>query len=139
MAANETRGELSLTLEGAEMILRPSYQAIVNFEGLTGKSAMELYRAAASASLLITEMAFIARECIRAWGQANDNNSAIGVNERRLAELIIEDGPMLVVMKRLELLLFMVITGGITASGEVKPAPTTTEITPAIPGVGSAG
>lgn len=121
--ANEIRGEVSITLDGSKFVLRPSYEAILGFEKATGKSLIELARAASSGSLSVTDAAAIVTGCIQAWGKATENSAASGVNAKRIGELLIE-GSMLLVLKRLELLLFIAATGGVTSTGEMK-APAT--------------
>ena len=126
-----TRGEISILLEGVEYVLRPSYDAIVGFEAATGKSLIELARDAGDLS--VSDAAAVATECIRAWGKAIGNNAAAGVNARRVAELMIEaDGGVALVLARLRVLLFGAATGGYTGAGEPK-VPTTTATSAPIP------
>lgn len=136
MAANETRGEVALTLDGAEFVLRPSYEAIVEFEAATGRSLIDLAQAAGAGSLSLSDAAAIVTACVKAWGRATGNKSAAGVNAKRVAELLIEEG-LLLVMKRLEIVLFLAATGGVTASGEVKATPKNGAETPGVAKRGS--
>lgn len=125
MTANATRGHISLNLGGAEYILRPSYEAISAFEGHTNRSLIDLAKAAGQSQLKLGEAAVIVTECIRAYGRSIDDKAMAAFNAERIGELIQEaDGGLVIVMKRLELLLFMAATGGYTSSGELK-APTT--------------
>lgn len=129
--ANEVRGELSITLDDAEFVLRPSYEAILEFEDATGKALTNLAFQAASAKLSIREMSIIVASCIRAWGRAVGNTSAAGVNERRIGELIIEAGAF-DVRERITELLTRAATGGVNAQGETTAliGTPTTEQTP---------
>lgn len=121
MAANKTRGEVSLELEGQEYVLRPSFEAISAFEAQTNRSLIDLARAAGDGQLKTGEAAIIVTECIRAHGRAIDDKAMTAFNSARVGELILQaDGGLLIVTKRLELLLFMAATGGYTGSGEVK-------------------
>lgn len=121
MTANKTRGEVSLELEGAEYVLRPSYEAISAFETQTNRSLIDLARAAGDGELKLSESAIIVTECIKAHGRATDDKAMAAFNAARVGELILQaDGGLLIAMKRLELLLFMAATGGYTGSGEVK-------------------
>lgn len=126
-SASEERGELALTLEGAEYVLRPSYEAIDAFEGKTGKGLLELAQLALSGKLRAGELAQVAAECIRAWGRATDQASMAAVNARRIAELIVEsEGGMAGAMGILSAMLSMAATGGYTAQGEMKAGATKT-------------
>lgn len=121
MTANKTRGEVSLELEGAEYVLRPSYEAISAFETQTNRSLIDLARAANDGELKLSESAIIVTECIKAHGRAIDDKAMAAFNAARVGELILQaDGGLLIAMKRLVLLLFMAATGGYTGSGEVK-------------------
>jgi hypothetical protein len=130
MSANETRGEISLTLDGAEHVLRPSYAAIQSFEKQTGKGLLALTQACGDGTITTAEAAAIVTECIKAWGKANDDELAVGVNVKRVGELIMESG-LLIIAKQLELLLFLAATGGYAASGEARAAANTPETTAA--------
>lgn len=121
MTANETRGEVSLELGGVEYVLRPSYEAISAFEAQTNRSLIDLVRAAGDGQLKLGEASVIVTECIKAHGRSIDDKAMAVFNAKRIGELIQEaEGGFLIVIKRLELLLFMAATGGYTASGEVK-------------------
>lgn len=116
------RGEIALNLDGQELILRPSHEAIVEFETITGQGLMQLTRAALDGSLSVGAAAQIATECVRAWGRATESKSAQGVNAIRIAELILESkdgfhGALATIAGMLSL----ASTGGYTASGELKP------------------
>lgn len=123
---NETRGEITLDLGGETFGLRPSYEAIDNFERVTGKGLIQLTRDALSATLSSGEVAHIVCECMKAWGTEHGNDGAKGANAKKVAKLVLEaDGGVTSVMLVLAQLLSMASTGGYTASGEVKPAVTT--------------
>ena len=117
--ANEVRGEIGLTLGGTPYVLRPSREAIRLFEKQTGRAILQLAEAAGSGGLTIDDAAAIATECIRAAGRAKKDELAAGVNARRIGDLIMEAG-LVIVCKRLELLLFLAGTGGYAPSGEVR-------------------
>lgn len=121
MAANATRGHVSLKLDGTEYILRPSFEAISAFEGTTNRSLIDLAKAAGESQLKLGEAAVIVTECIKAQGRSSDDKAMAAFSASRIGELIQEaDGGLVIVMKRLELLLFMAATGGYTSAGELK-------------------
>lgn len=125
--ANEKRGEIELELAGVSFVLRPSFEAIQAFETQTGKSLIELAQAAGEGTMSLANAAIVATECIKAWGKATDNMTARAVNVRRIGELIFESpGGLMVTLKKLEILLFMAATGGVTSAGELKPVTTKT-------------
>lgn len=127
MTANEKRGEIDLDLAGERFVLRPSYEAINAFETQTGKSVIELAREAGDGTMSLSHAAFVATECIKAWGKSTENATARAVNARRVGELIFEaPGGLMVTLKKLEILLFMAATGGVTSAGELKPVTTKT-------------
>lgn len=130
--ASEERGELTLTLEGAEYVLRPTYEAIDAFEGKTGRGLLELAQLSLTGKLRMGELAQVAAECIRAWGRATEQPSMAAVNARRVAELIVEsEGGMAVAIRVIGTMLSMAATGGYTAQGEAKAGTTTTDEAPA--------
>jgi len=120
--ANETRGEISLELDGTEYVLRPSYQAIQAIEKKTGKGLIALARDAAGADLTLSETAIVASECIRAHGRAVDDKMMAAVSPERIGELILEaDDGVAMALGRISVLLGLAATGGYTAQGELKP------------------
>jgi hypothetical protein len=122
MAANDTRGEISLELDGTEYVLRPSFEAIKAFEDGTGKKGVFLLgRMAEEDQLTLGDASVIVAECIKAHGRAIGDNAMAAVNAQRIGELIMaSDGGFLIAMKKIALLLWMATTGGYTGSGEVK-------------------
>jgi hypothetical protein len=130
MSDNLIRGVIELELDGAKYPLRPSYDAILAFEAQTGRALMDLAEAAGLGRLNTSEIAVIVTECIRETGRASDDKVMANVNQRRIGELIIAEG-QLIVLKRLELMLYLAASGGISASGELKARPTKTQSTPA--------
>jgi hypothetical protein len=125
--AEPERGEVSITLEGEEMVLRPSHEAISAFERMTGKGLLILAREALNGSLSLGETAQVMCECIRAWGRHVDNKSAAGAGADRIAELVLEsEGGFRAALATLAGVLSMAVTGGYTAQGEMKPTTTKT-------------
>jgi hypothetical protein len=120
-AANAQRGEHELTLDGVTYRLRPSHDAIVGIEEVTGRSIMDLYRAGNVGGLTLTQLGQIAGELIRAGAAENDTLTA-QVDDERIGELIYEEG-VFRAMARLTLCLVDAASGGRTASGEAKAAP----------------
>lgn len=129
--ANAERGEITLTLDGAEFVLRPSNEAIMAFEEATGKGLLQLAQESLRGALRLGEVAQIATECIRAWGRATGQKSSQGVNALRIAELITEaDGGFVTACKVISAMLSLASTGGYTAQGEVKATGTTMSAAP---------
>lgn len=110
MATSE-RGEVTVTLDGADYSLRPTFEACSNIEELTGKSLLELAIAAQDNSLHLSEQGIIVAECVRAYGKAEGISSLIGVQASKFSELIFQAG-VLGVTPRLEILLAGAVTGG---------------------------
>ena len=121
--ANETRGEISLQLDGVDYVLRPSFEAISAFEAETGSGLLALTGQAEEATMTLDTMASIVPHCIRAHGEAVGDQMLKSVNKSKIAALIMgSDGGMLGAIIRVRLLLVMAATGGFTASGEPKAA-----------------
>lgn len=130
---SEERGELSIMLDGMEMGLRPSYEAIVAFEASTGKGLLELTRAALDGKMPLGVLAQVVTECVRAWGRATQQPSIAASNAVRIGQLIAEaDGGVARVLGIVSGVLSMAVTGNFTAAGEVK-AGTATMTTDAAP------
>lgn len=129
-SVNSERGEFTLVLDGETFGLRPSYEALQAIEEETGKGIVDLARACIGGTATMREVSMIAGECVRAWGREKNRTSAIGAQNARIGQLIMtsEDG-LLGTMPMLAALLTMAIRGGITASGELKAATTTSQTT----------
>lgn len=126
--ANAERGEISIDLEGRAHVLRPSYEAIVAIEAKTGRSIELLAEAAGDGALSLAEAAIVVTECVRAQGKAVGDPILQRYGPERVGELIHEAGKLIVV-RHLQLLLFMAANGGYTATGEPRPLPMTTATT----------
>ncbi len=123
MTANATRGEVVVTLEGREYILRPSYEAICAFEADTGLGLLALLQQAEAMDMTIQKAAAICTRCIQAWGKSISDPMLEGVNVQKIAQLIMEsDAGLLGIVIRLRLLLTAAATGGYTFKGELKAA-----------------
>src|SRR3546814_10273886 len=108
----EERGELALMLDGQDMVLRPSYEAIDAFEKATGKGLLMLARDSLNGALTLAETAQIACECIRAWGRANDDRGSAGANTQRIAELIMEsDGGLRTALSTISAMMALAVNG----------------------------
>ena len=118
-SANAARGEHSLTLAGKTYRLRPTFAATAAIEDELGQSALELLRRANGGALSYGELGAIVAEYVRA-GAAEDDRMTKMVSAEGIAEKIYEEGvpPVLVVVT---LVLADAVSGGRTASGEVKP------------------
>jgi hypothetical protein len=123
MTANKVRGEIELMLDGTPFVLRPSYQAIEAFQSDTGRGLLDLARRADAGDLTTSEIAAVATRCIQAEGRERKDQNLIGVNSRKVGELIVSaPGGIVLALRQLAVLLFNASTGGYTPSGEVKAA-----------------
>jgi hypothetical protein len=128
MTEPNTRGEVTINLD-ATYVMRPSYEAIEAIETATGRGVVALVNLAAQGELSLKNAAIIVTECIRAWGKqqaANGNDqpearSATGARPEKVARLIHEHG-LVQATERCAIVLMAAATGGVTASGEWKPA-----------------
>ncbi|MFZ2996286.1 GTA-gp10 family protein [Sphingobium sp.] len=129
----QERGELTLLLDGADMGLRPSYEAIQAIETSLGRGLVDLARDGIAGKLSMSETAQIATECIRAWGRDVEDKGAAGANAVRIAKLILDsDGGIYAAQKTVSAMLSLAVTGGYNSSGELKPS-MTTEMTGSAP------
>lgn len=120
--ANAVRGEVELDLAGTTFVLRPSYEAVVACEVQTGLSLTDLALAADSGALKLDAAATVTTELIRAWGKETKTNSVAGVQRDKVGKLIYAMGVMLV-LPRLAIVLLNAASGGVEASGKLKPIP----------------
>ena len=125
MTANPERGEIEVDLDGVPHVLTPSYEARVAISRQTGKSILQLATAAGDGSLMEEDAAIVVTECIRAHGKAIGDRDLQSYRPLRVGEYLAETG-MLSVVKRIELLLYLALTGGYTAKGEIKAPIATT-------------
>ena len=126
MSANATRGEIPFTLEGQQYVLRPSWEAIDQFETETGKGVLQLAVEAREGTMKSREVAAVATACIRAWGRSTETELAKvarDVDKSRVGELIMDsESGLSGAMSKIAVLLVLAATGEYTASGELKPA-----------------
>lgn len=121
--AVDVRGQIKVSLGGADYMLRPSHEAIEAIESTLGRSLMELAQQALAGTLKIADLAIICAEMMRAHGRANPDAgpSYKGAQAERLAGLIYEASPP-TITARVAIVLMGAVTGGYTAAGEPKPA-----------------
>jgi hypothetical protein len=125
--AIEDRGEYNLNLAGAVMGLRPSYEAIDAIEKTLGRGIIDLAQTAIAAKLSMGDTAQIVCECVRAWGRETQDKGAEGANAVRIGQLIYDaPGGCYAVQKTVAGMLSLVVTGGYTSAGELKPSTTKT-------------
>lgn len=125
MVANPVRGEFVLTLGGTDYVMRPSFSALVEVESLTGKTLFQLTVNAAASALTLVEAGQVAAAFIRAGAKSSEDIGAAHADAGRIAELIFEAGQPAVQSKLAEVLK-AALTGGVNASGEMKPVTVTT-------------
>lgn len=119
----DTRGQLSITLDDAKYVLRPSEEAILDAERETGLSLYDLASLAANGRMRLEQMGIVVACFMRAHGKNCPDDPAISTyrsaKPKRLGELIYEAGiPR--IMGALTVLLAGAINGAYTASGEAK-------------------
>ncbi|PTD19900.1 GTA-gp10 family protein [Sphingomonas fennica] len=123
MVANAERGEIDIVLGKKRRVLRPSYEAVMTIETLTGRSLRELAQMANAMTMPIATMAVVVAELIRA-GAADDDIGGKQGEPEVWGKLIYEAG-MPAIAARLTVVLTAALTGGATISGELKPVATT--------------
>lgn len=118
----DARGQIALPVAGQNYILRPSMEAIEAIE----RELRPTYQLATDASrgaLMLSEMAIICAEFMRAYGKANPDDPLAtdykGAQAENLAPLIYEAG-IPIVCARLMVILVGALNGGYTAAGEAK-------------------
>jgi hypothetical protein len=128
-AANELRGEATLTLEGTDYVMRPSYSAIVQFERATGKSLFELSDDARNGKLSLEDASIIACETIRAQGHAVNDRMMTAFTVQRVGELIMggDTGGLVGASGQIAVMLLLASSGGYTGTGELKAAADSTQ------------
>lgn len=130
----DTRGQLSVTLGGAEYMLRPSFEAIEKAELQLKKSHEQLAHDAVQMRLTYEELAVLCCEFMKAHARANPSEkrktSYLGATPEKLKKLIYEGGKVKT-NARIVILLTGALNGGYTAEGEAVTAGTNTEATPA--------
>ncbi len=119
----DTRGQIAIELEGQKYMLRPSFEAINAIELQTGRSLYDLAGEGTTGRMKAETMGLIVAELMRAHGKANPEDPLAstynGAKAQRIAELIYEEGvPYLI--PPIVAVLIGALTGGYTASGEVK-------------------
>lgn len=120
-AANKTRGEVSITLDGVDYVMRPSHDAIAAFQLETGKGILRLAQDAMRADMASQDAAVIITECLKAQGRAIGDEGMARFNSDRIHGLMMEAvGGYVAVLHSLGAMLAMASTGGFTASGELK-------------------
>ena len=125
--AVEERGELSLSLAGMAMGLRPSYEAITAYEDEMGRGSVSLANEALAKRLKLGEVAQIATHCIRAFGQETGSKDMAGATAQRIAKLILDsDGGIITATGTLAAMLSLVVTGGYDSAGNLKASTMTT-------------
>lgn len=129
--ANKTRGEMVLTLEGVDYVLRPTHEALLTIQDQTDKPARRLAEAALSGDLTTKEAAVIATEFMRAQGHAIGDQAMVQFNANRVHTLLMEmEGGFIGAMRLLSPLLALAVSGGYTAQGELKAPVTKKKATP---------
>lgn len=82
-AANPLRGEAALRVGGAELVVRPSFQALIAAEGELGP-LFELVERAGEGKLSLTEAASLIWHCLREVPE--------GLSRERLGEALVDLG-----------------------------------------------
>ncbi len=138
MSANSLRGEVTITLEGVDYVLRPDFTAITAIEDQTRQSLQQLAVDADAGRLPLRVLGTVVAECMKGQGRATGNEGLQATKAERVTELLFEAG-VLAVSPRVALVLAMALTGGHRPKepdpGEAKAAgktrPKKTAATPA--------
>jgi hypothetical protein len=123
----DTRGQITIPVDGQEYVLRPTFEANCAIERQTRRSLFELAGDASSGRMSLEVMGICCAEWMRAYGKANPDDplgsSYRGAKAESLAKLIYEaGGPR--ICARITVVLMGALTGGYTASGERKATTT---------------
>lgn len=132
--ANAARGDITVTLEGVDYVMRASFQAIGEMETATGKTLFELARAAEDGRLSLAELGEIVSACIRAHARSENDTDLAKVKAARISALIYAEvgGVLLIAKQAVTPMLFLAVTGGYDAQGFRRPM-TTMATTPSAP------
>lgn len=131
MTEANTRGEVTIELEGVRYVMRPSYEAIEAIEEQTGHGIVALINLASQGEMTRRQCAIVVTECIKAWGKqqrasGGDDpiaNGAAGANTDKIARLIhASEGGVVGAVQRVAIVLTAAACGGVTETGEMKPA-----------------
>ncbi|SNS53178.1 hypothetical protein SAMN06295912_108117 [Sphingomonas laterariae] len=128
--ANEARGEVDIVLGKKRRVLRPSYEAIIAIEKLTGHSLRDLTVMANAVRMPLETMSIVVAELIRAGAAADDVGARHGQADG-WGKLIYRVG-IPSVSARLLIVLTAALTGGATAEGELMPVAENGQIDTAI-------
>jgi len=119
--ANRERGEETVTLEGVDYTLRPTWEAIEEVEALTGKSAEALMNAANGGRILLRELAAVIGAFLRAYGRAEGTEAAL-FKDANIASIIqAENGGTMILRTQIGIVLFKAVSGGYDTEGKPKP------------------
>lgn len=124
MTASATRGEIAVTLEGAELVLTPSFQAIDEIETQTGQTLRELVAAAERGRMSLRTVGIVLAACVRASaraGKAKEHYAQVKAESMASLAYAEDGGVLLVIRHHLVPLLMVALTGGYTAQGFRKP------------------
>ncbi len=95
VAANPHRGEISVTLDGVEYVLRPTAQAMVSIEERLNIGILALIaRAYEKRDIRLTDIAVIIAEGIRAQGREIDDKMMANVSTDKIKDLVFAEGMM---------------------------------------------
>ena len=102
MSANGARGEAPFSVDGAALVLRPSFAALVAAEEELG-SLFGLVERAAAGELRLSELAGLFWHCVR--------DRPEGLTRERLGEAVVEAG-LAAVTPALRVLISQILKGG---------------------------
>lgn len=131
MTANAERGEIEIDIDGVPHVLRPSYEALLAIEKVTGRGLVELAIRADEGVMTMPEAAAVVTECIRAQGKATGDRDMQEYRLANVGEALIETG-LLATIRRLQVLLLLAVNGGYTGKGERRARATAAAAEPTI-------
>lgn len=75
---NTPRGDIAITLDKQDYLIRPTFQALCEIEAATGKPILSLAEIMADGKITLTEMAAIIEAGIKAGSYVSVNKEVIG-------------------------------------------------------------
>lgn len=114
MAGNKHRGEIAVTLNGADYALRPDFEAVAAIDEQLGGILNIAKRSFEGQSLTLHEVAVIVCEGIKAHGRATKKASQAGAQLPKVKREVFETG-LITLVEPVAEFLTAALTGGVDA------------------------
>lgn len=125
---NGVRGEFPITLEGAEYVLRPDYEAVAAIDEQLGSIVDVARRLNAEGSISLREISVIICEGLKAHGRKTGYEPAKLYTARRVGEMVYATGVHRTLAPVAQFVLAALNGGSINVGNdEAPPTETTTE------------